>query len=250
MNCDDAEILLHGLLDDEIDVGAIDSHVAACSRCALELRHYRALQEIMRGLDLRLRAPAALRREVLAELRGAAASVLDWRRLFAGFVSGSALCATAAALVMITVMRSSQDAALTGDVLSAHLRSLKVNQLVDVQTADRGALQPWFGEHLGAEPPVPDLRSHGLELIGGRIDFVLGEPVAAIAYRRNDHIVNVFVARDTGAKRPTKVESLHGFNVALWSDRNLKLCAVGDVSAKELRDIRKAFAAALSTART
>jgi hypothetical protein len=37
---------------------------------------------------------------------------------------------------------------------------------------------------------------------------------------------------------------MQGFNVALWSERGLNLCAVGDVSAEELQDFRRKFEAA------
>jgi hypothetical protein len=36
---------------------------------------------------------------------------------------------------------------------------------------------------------------------------------------------------------------MQGVNVELWSERGLNLCAVGDVSAKELEDFRKKFEA-------
>jgi anti-sigma factor RsiW len=74
-------------------------------------------------------------------------------------------------------------------------------------------------------------------LIGGRIDYVLGKAVAAIAYRRSDHVINLFVTR--GAR----LETMQGFNVELWSEQSLNLCVVGDVSAEELEDLRKKFEA-------
>jgi anti-sigma factor RsiW len=81
-------------------------------------------------------------------------------------------------------------------------------------------------------------------LIGGRIDYVLGKAVAAIVYRRSDHVINVFVAQGADAEQRARAETMQGFNVALWSERGLNLCAVGDVSAEELEDFRKKFEAA------
>jgi anti-sigma factor RsiW len=120
--------------------------------------------------------------------------------------------------------------------------------VADVVTGDPKELKPWFSRRLGSEPPIPDLRSRGLDLIGGRIDFVLGKAVAAIVYRRGDHLINVFVAEGGEEKRVAKIHTLQGFNVALWSERNLKLCAVGDVGADELRDIGESFATSMSSA--
>jgi anti-sigma factor RsiW len=248
MHCDEAEILLHGLLDNETDTSAVGTHVAICSRCAAQLQQFLALRELFRERDLHVPAPLALRRTVLATLREPTAKAAERLKLLMGFGSGAAFSTLAAVFVMIAVIRSDQDAAITSDVLSAHLRSLDSTHVADVVTGDPKELKPWFSRRLGSEPPIPDLRSRGLDLIGGRIDFVLGKAVAAIVYRRGDHLINVFVAEGGEEKRVAKIHALRGFNVALWSERNLKLCAVGDVGADELRDIGKSFATSMSSA--
>jgi anti-sigma factor RsiW len=144
---------------------------------------------------------------------------------------------------MIAVIRSDQDQVIVSDVVSAHLRSLQANHLTDVQSSDLQGVKPWLSNRLGVAPPVPDLTSQGFKLIGGRIDYVLGKAVAAIVYRRSDHVINVFVAQGADAEQSARVATMQGFNVALWSERGLNLCAVGDVSAEELEDFRKKFEA-------
>jgi anti-sigma factor RsiW len=261
MNCDEAEILLHGLVDNEIEAGhvvQVETHLRACVGCAAQLRQHRVMRDMMSGADLRFSAPPALRRRVRAMLPVAAA-VPFRRRLFKsfalrgfafkgfafnGFAFGSALSAAAAALLMIAVMRSDQDQVIVSDVVSAHLRSLQANHLTEVQTSDRQAVKPWFNDRLGAAPPVPDLTSQGFDLVGGRIDYVLGKAVAAIVYRRNEHLINLFVAQGAPAEQSARVKTMQGLNVELWSEQGLNLCAVGDMSAEELDDFRKKFEAA------
>jgi anti-sigma factor RsiW len=248
MNCDEAEILLHGFLDKEIGAepaGRVEAHVGACGRCAAQLRRYRAMRGMMSNVDLRFSAPPGLRTRIRAMPPVAAAGApYRLRTLFKGFAFGSALSAVAASLLMIAVIRSDQDQVIVSDVVSAHLRSLQANHLTDVQTGDPRGVKPWFGDRLGVAPPVPDLSSQGFNLIGGRIDYVLGKAVAAIAYRQSDHVINVFVAQGAQAEQGARVETMQGFNVALWSEKGLNLCAVGDVSAAELRDFREKFEAA------
>jgi anti-sigma factor RsiW len=130
----------------------------------------------------------------------------------------------------------------------AHLRSLEANRLTDVQTGDQQVLKPWLGNRLGVAPPVPDLTAQGFSLVGGRIDYVLGKPVAAIVYRRSGHVINLFVAQGPEADRAARVATVQGVNADLWSEKGLNLCAVGDVSADELEDFRKKFEAAAWTA--
>jgi hypothetical protein len=65
-----------------------------------------------------------------------------------------------------------------------------------------------------------------------------------VVYRHSDHVINLFVAQGAQAEQGARVETMQGFNVELWSEKGLNLCAVGDVSAEELQDFRKKFEAA------
>ena len=43
MTCDEAEILLHALIDGELDAGharEVEAHIASCARCAAAARDY------------------------------------------------------------------------------------------------------------------------------------------------------------------------------------------------------------------
>jgi anti-sigma factor RsiW len=146
-------------------------------------------------------------------------------------------------LLMVAVTRPDQDQVIVSDVVSAHLRSLQANHLTDIQTSDQHGLGPWLGNRLGVAPPVPDLTAQGFSLVGGRIDYVLGKPVAAIVYRRSSHFINLFVAQGADAERTARVAAMQGVNVDLWSEKGLNLCAVGDVSAEELEEFRRKFEA-------
>jgi anti-sigma factor RsiW len=235
------------LIDEEIDAvraRRVDTHLRACVRCAAQFRLHRAMRAMMSSANLRFRAPPGLRTRVKELLPLAAAGASCRRTMFRGFAFGSALSAAAASLLMIAVIRSNQDQVIVSDVVSAHLRSLQGNHLTDVQTGDHHGVKPWFSDRLGVAPPVPDLTSQGFSLIGGRIDYVLGKSVAAIVYRRSDHVINLFVAQGAQAEQSARVKTMQGFNVALWSEKGLNLCAVGDVSAEELEDLRKKFEAA------
>ena len=49
MNCNEAEILLHGLIDKEIDAEhacRVETHARACARCAARLRLHRGMREM------------------------------------------------------------------------------------------------------------------------------------------------------------------------------------------------------------
>jgi anti-sigma factor RsiW len=249
MNCDEAEILLHGLVDNELDhehADRIEAHVRDCARCAAQLDQHRVMRERMANADLRFAAPPGLRTRINARLSASVGARPYLRTLFKGFAFGSALSAAAAALLMIAVTRSDPDQVIVSDVVSAHLRSLQASRLIDVQPGDH-AVRPWLGNRLGVAPPVPDLSSEGFSLVGGRIDYVLGKPVAAIVYRTGGHLINLFVAQGADAEHGARLATLQGVNVDLWSEKGFNLCAAGDVSGEELDDFRRKFEAAAWT---
>ena len=100
MTCDESEVLLHALLDDELDAGHardVEAHVAACSHCAEQLRQFRALHTAMSTKDLHFSAPASLRARVNAVVPATPYSLPNRRMLFKGFALGSMLSAAVAA---------------------------------------------------------------------------------------------------------------------------------------------------------
>src|SRR5437868_604570 len=71
MTCDEAKVLLHALLDSELDAGharEVEAHVAGCPRCAAELSQFREMRKAVAGANLRFAAPAALRSRVEAAI--------------------------------------------------------------------------------------------------------------------------------------------------------------------------------------
>jgi anti-sigma factor RsiW len=247
MICDDAEILLHLLLDGEIDAAHardVKSHAAACPRCGAELRQYRALRAAMSNADLRLTAPRSLRSRIEAGLPRAPARRSDWRSPFRGFALGAALSAAAAATLLVGVIGSDQDQVIVSDVVSAHLRSLNSDHLTDLQSGDRQRIKPWLTSRLAAPPPVPDMGPQGITLLGARIDYVQGQRAAALVYERDHHVINVFIAPGGNAERSPKLATLQGVNVELWSEQGLKFCVVADIDPDALQDFREKFEAA------
>jgi anti-sigma factor (TIGR02949 family) len=107
--CADMKLLMHGLLDGELDAAnalTCEEHLAACSRCAAEYEAFQALRHAIRTGDARHRAPDALRSRVLAALdaaseappgridnrRASPSQPSSWRR-WAPVASGLALAA-------------------------------------------------------------------------------------------------------------------------------------------------------------
>ena len=248
MNCDEASVLMHALIDGELDAGharELEAHIATCASCAARLRDIHALRRMMTPASLRYAAPAGLRDRIEGKLPAPVAAA-SRRSVIKGFAVGATASALAASGLLVMVMRTDDQKRIVGEVVSAHLRSLQAQHLIDVQSSDQHTVKPWFNGRLDAAPPVADLTALGFTLLGGRLDYVDAKPAAAIVYRRRVHIINLFCAPAPGsARRAATMESLHGFNVRRWSENGINLWAVSDINADELAEFGEKFEAAL-----
>ena len=243
MTCDEAEVMLHALIDDELDAGHardVEAHAAQCARCAAQLAAYRDLRQALQGGNLHYAAPASLRRSIDRAVPSPAAT--SRRTLLKGFALGSLVSAAAAASVTLVIVREDRDKRILGEAISAHLRSLQAEHLTDVLSSDQHTVKPWFNGRIDLAPPVIDLTAQGFTLIGGRLDFIDGKPVAALVYRRRVHVINLFVAQGIGPALPApKVETVQGFNIRRWTDQGLNLMAVSDLNPDELEEFGLKF---------
>ena len=248
MNCGEASVLMHALIDGELDAGharEVEAHIVGCPDCAARLREFHELRKIMTPANLRYAAPANLRARIEGKLPAPRAAMASRRSAIKGFALGATLSAIAASGVLVMVMRGDDERRVLGEVVSAHLRSLQAQHLTDVQSSDQHTVKPWFNGRLDVAPPVVDLTAQGFTLLGGRLDYADAKPVAAIVYRRRVHIINLFCAPAPGSGDRTAImESLHGFNVRRWSENGINLWAVSDINTDELAEFGKKFEAA------
>ena len=71
MNCAESEVLLHALIDGELDAGharEVEAHIATCYKCAAAARDYRKMKKAFAQDGLRYTAPPGLRRRIEASL--------------------------------------------------------------------------------------------------------------------------------------------------------------------------------------
>jgi anti-sigma factor RsiW len=246
MNCAEAEVLLHALIDDELDAGHardVEAHVAACAGCTEQLEAFREMRAAMSGAHLKETTPASLRARIEQALPAPKAQVIDARQrfrpsrrlFFGGFAAGTVLSGALAASLMLTVFSTDQNQAIADEVVSAHIRSLQPGHLMDVETSDQHTVKPWFDGKVDVAPPVIDLTAEGFTLLGGRLDYIDGEPVASVVYRRRKHIINLFVAQRLGSAHASiSSRTVQGYNVRHWSQQGLDFWAVSDLDAAEL----------------
>ena len=164
----------------------------------------------------------------LDRLRG---SFAGWWPMAASFACG--LLVAASATTLLGTARNDDD--FEQQLVSAHVRSLMPNHLMDVVSTDQHTVKPWFTGKLDFSPPVVDLASEGFPLVGGRLDYLQDRAVAVLVYQRRGHVINVFVmpARDDRGTAPASALR-HGYRVAEWQKAGMRLWAVSDLGRDEL----------------
>ena len=161
---------------------------------------------------------------------------LRWRTAAVSFATGLAC----AALILPLTQRLDLSTPLESELVADHVRALRVGPLTEVVSTDRHTVKPWFQGRLDYAPPVFDLAAQGFPLMGGRIEHVRGNVVAALAYAKSRHVIDVFVWPSTAPSAP--VRSVHkGFNVLYWADGSMQYWVVSDLERAEMERFAQAW---------
>ena len=145
----------------------------------------------------------------------------------------------------------SRDAAnaVVGEVLASHVRALMGTHLTDVASTDQHTVKPWFNGRLDFSPPVYDFAGLGYPLIGGRLDYVAGGPVAALAYGRRQHVIDVFLwPTQRGSTGGPPAVTRQGYHMLHWSAPDYTYWVVSDLGVTELGEFSRLLRQADSTA--
>jgi len=252
--CAEWELMLHGFVDNELDAAhslQIERHVATCPHCAQQLESLKTLKQRIAQPGVHWRTPEHVRAQVLAAVAREAAvparvpqhqgfSLLEFVRRWLFVPSLAALAAS-----LFLVVGPMQTRSSVGDeVVASHVRSLLVDHLTDVATSDQHTVKPWFNGKIDFAPPVVDLVREGFPLAGGRVDYIGGRVVAALVYKRQSHVINLFVwpaSPDTAASNVRTASSRDGYNIENWQAGGLNFWAVSDGNAEDLARFRDAF---------
>lgn len=143
------------------------------------------------------------------------------------------LCMALISMLLPMLPHSELGEPLEAELVSDHVRALRVGPIAEIISTDRHTVKPWFQGRLDYAPPVFDLAGAGYPLAGGRIEQVRGNAVATLAYMRNQHVVDVFIWPSNDRQAPMR-SLRRGFNVVRWADGSMQYWVVSDMDAAEI----------------
>ncbi|MBW8828367.1 MAG: anti-sigma factor [Burkholderiales bacterium] len=236
---------VNAFVDGELDLKQqleIESFVLQDDLLRSQVEALRAVSEAVRAKADYHQVPGALRERLGSQglaasrhdsLPGRTLALARWWRM-RPLMTGLTFAALLAWATTATLLRPSHDDLVMQEAVASHVRATLANRLIDVASSDRHTVKPWLSSRLDFAPPVKDVGPAGATLLGGRVDYVDGHPVAALVYRQRQHVINLFVWPTTEHDKVVGVSALRGFNVAHEVRSGMAYWAVSDINREEL----------------
>lgn len=258
MECKEVHALLETWCDGELDAEQhrqVATHLSACEACGALARSRQDFSQMLKGsareqlppdlaarLNIRLQEQIGPAQAVPAPI---AQTAPRWRSLLrqaAVLLMACSLSALAAwQLTLITAARTDY----VREALAAHVRGL-LHDPVQFASNDRHMVKPWFTGRLEFAPPVKDLSADGFPLVGGRLDYLSGQRIAAVVYKRRQHVITVFMRPHDGkdpslgaATGTIRKVSSKGYNGICWVSVGIENCAISDLNTAELGQFQR-----------
>lgn len=247
MNCEFAQTTVHAYFDGELDAvrsADFETHLEICAECKSELKEIGTLHQRLQESDL-FEQPSPqllhrIRKQIAKDTNGSRSRFFRTQRRFLIPAFGALAVAAASVAIVVFIFSShSQSPRITAELIDAHVRSLQPGHLTDVLSTDQHTVKPWFDGKLDFIPPVSDFSKEGFALIGGRLDIIDGQDVAALVYSRRKHIINLFVwpYHEKGTSFADR-GSQQGYNWLRWQSGDMEFCLISDASATDLRELK------------
>lgn len=253
MKCIEIREMLNGYVDLELSTEqseAVESHLKSCKQCSKQYDQLVKLISVARK-SRQYSAPYSLKKQITESLQESGEDVefnlekrvqqpkpyiQHWLKY--GAPSLTLGVALGLAIYYTTLIGYQKDSTVQS-VVAAHVRSQYVDHLVDIASSDRHTVKPWFNGKLDFSPPVKDYTKEGFPLIGGRLEYLFGRPVAALLYRHRQHVINIFVRPITGQDNKRDEINHQGYNLLRWTEAGLEYWAISDLNINDMEKFRQ-----------
>lgn len=237
MDCSAVQQQLERHFDGELglsDARELDAHLEQCAECSKLQSHLEGLRNAIKHHAVST-APRGLKRRIRQRLYHSTTTHDGSLRLaWLGFGGGAFALLAVVTWGILSLVTFPRGATVIDEVISAHVRSLMVDHIADVVSADQHTVKPWFKGRLDFAPTIPELSRQDFGLQGGRLDYLQNRPVAALVYTRRAHVINVFVWPSEDPDTGLEIIVVRGYNLLQWREKGLQYWVVSDLNAQEL----------------
>lgn len=242
MKCDLSHSRLHGYFDGELSTSEapeLERHLLGCTDCGAELVELDLLRDRLRLARLYESAPGWLKRRIREDIgvsaRAGVSPSLPWH-----WFAAAALILIGIALWKLSpeLRKNDYQAELADEIVDAHLRSLQPGHLTGVNSNDKRVVREWFENTLKFSVPVRDFVNDGFSLLGARVDAIEGRPFAALVYKHDRHLIDLFIWPTREPDSSPRPGSRKGYRWLEWRKGETDFCAVSDADVADLNHIQ------------
>ena len=220
-----------------LEFASLEEHLQSCPRCAAEALNRMQLKRATRAAAARYAPSPAFRLHIEKSIRAAHKPTWGWTWIptLAGAVAIMVLIVISS---MIWIRHTTHEEAIA-QLLDLHVATLASSNPVDVVSADRHTVKPWFQGKLPFTFNLPELQGSPYKLLGGKLVYFHHTPTAQLVFELRKHELSVFIAQENqqsafpGSGKFDAREK--GFSVESWSQDGLRYVVVSDAGPADVR---------------
>jgi anti-sigma factor RsiW len=248
MFCESWKAKLDTYLDGEVpeeEMHSFDAHVRGCPSCSADALARVQIKRAIQVAGKRYTPSAEFRKRIQQKIASKPARSF---RLVWTLAAAAAVILVAGSLTSAYLgSRSGRDQVFS-EIADLHVATLASSSPVDVISADRHTVKPWFQGKIPFAFNLPELQNTDFSLLGGRMTYLEQTPGAHLIYDVRKHHISVFVFQERSLPARLDDYSLSPkqlpFNLETWSQGGLRYFVVGDASAADIDNLSKLFKAA------
>jgi anti-sigma factor RsiW len=248
MVCESWNAKLDTYLDGELpeaEMRTFDAHVRSCHSCSADALTRVQMKRTIQVAGRRFTPRAGFRRRVQQDIAHKPQRSLGLGWMFA---VAAGVILVVGALTSTYVGTRSDRGQVFSEIADLHVATLASASPVDVISADRHTVKPWFQGKIPFAFNLPELQNSEFSLLGGRMTYLDQTPGAHLIYDVRKHHISVFIFQEQSLRTKLDDNSFSPkkapFNMETWSQGGLRYFVIGDASAPDIDSLAKLFKAA------
>jgi anti-sigma factor RsiW len=210
----------------------MEAHLRTCPACAADALSRWQLERMTEAAGRRYSPSPEFRRKIEKSI-----AIPERSRWLSWWLPIFAAAAALALLLMAAALwlRSSRSEQTLGELADLHVATLASANPVDVVSADRHTVKPWFQGKLPFTFNLPELQDSPFKLIGGRLAYFQQSPGAQLLFAVRKHQISVFIFQNRAElsglnSGPSSLRRKLAFSSETWTEGGLRYFVVGDAN--------------------